>query len=79
MLDAYLREKEQEDEHKAFSAQMLWYLNAVEYGARGQKFEHPTWLEIMKPKAEDTRSGMEIVRDIKEKLLERKRKRERRE
>lgn len=79
MLDAYLREKEREEEHKAFSAQMLWYLNVIEYTARGQKFEHPSWLDIVKPKEEDTRSGMEIVRDVKEKLLERKRKRERRE
>lgn len=79
MLYAYLRAKEQEEEQKAFSAQMLWYLNVIEYKARGQKFDHPSWIEIMKPKEEDGRSGMEIVRDVKEKLLERKRKRERRE
>lgn len=75
MLAAYLLEQEREEAHKAYTAQMLWYLNKAVYTAHGQKFDHPTWLEIAHPKPKDNRSGMEILEEVKGKLLERKKKR----
>lgn len=76
MLAAYLRGQEREEAHKAFTAQMLWYLNSAMFRANGQKFEHPTWLDIAHPKQKDNRSGMEILDEVKGMLVERKRKKE---
>lgn len=76
MLAAYLRGREREEAYKDFTAQMMWYLNHAVHKMDGQKFVHPTWLDIANPKPKDTRSGMEIVDEVKGMLLERKRKRE---
>lgn len=79
MLAAHLHCQQQEQMHKAYIAQMLWYQNYAVYKLAGQKFEHPTWLDMVKPKEQDERSGYEIVQDVASKLRERRKKRERRE
>lgn len=76
MLAAYLHEQEEQEAWKAYTAQMLWYLNNAEYTRLGKKFEHPTWLEMVNPKPQDSRSGEEIVEDVKKMLIGRKKKRE---
>lgn len=68
MLAAYLRGQERKEAHEAFTAQMLWYLNHAVYRMAGQKFEHPTWLDISHPKPKDDRSGAEILDEVKEKI-----------
>lgn len=70
MLAAYLREQEREEAHKAFTAQMLWYLNSAEYERIGKKFDHPTWLDMIRPKPKDQRSGAEIIEEVKAKALD---------
>ena len=77
MLGAYLQERERQEAWQAYTAQMLWYLNNSMLV--GKKFEHPTWLEMIGAKQKDTRSGMEIVEDVKTMLIKRQKKRERRE
>ena len=74
MLAAYLRGQERKEAHEAFTAQMLWYLNHAVYRMAGQKFEHPTWLDMMHPKETDKRSGAEILEDVKEKIRARLKK-----
>lgn len=76
MLAAHLQETDRREAWQAYVAQMLWYANNCAYGAHGQKFDHPTWLDMIKPKTEDKRSGMEILQEVKEraKALLKKRK-----
>lgn len=76
MLAAYLHEQERQEAWQAYTAQMLWYLNRAEHARMGKKFDHPTWLDMVNPKPQDNRSGMEIVEDLKSMLRERKKKRE---
>lgn len=78
MLAAWLHEQDRQDAWQAYTAQMLWYLNKAEYERIGKKFDHPTWLDMIRPKPKDERTGMEIVQDLKNKFLDRKKKRERR-
>lgn len=75
MLAAYLQEQDRQDAWQAYMAQMAWYANCALHNARGMKFEHPTWLDMIKPKTEDKRSGMEILQEVKAKaktLLEKR-------
>lgn len=76
MLAAYLHEQERREAWEAYTAQMLWYLNNAVHRTMGKKFDHPTWLDMVSPKPQDNRSGMEIVEDLKSMLRERKKKRE---
>lgn len=57
---------------------MLWYTNHALYKMNGVDFEHPSWTDMVKPKEKDDKSGAEIVEDLKAKMLERKKQRERR-
>lgn len=68
MLAAYLHEQERRDAWEAYTAQMLWYLNSTEHARLGQKFEHPTWLDMMHPKEKDNRTGAEILEEVKAKI-----------
>lgn len=76
MLAAYLHEQERQEAWQAYTAQMLWYLNNATHQMFGKKFEHPTWLEMSETKSKDSRSGAEIVEDVKQMLIRRKKKRE---
>ena len=75
MLGAYLHGQERQEAWQAYTAQMIWYLNRIEHERIGKKFDHPTWMEMIHPKPQDKRSGMEIVQDLKAKFMERKKKR----
>lgn len=70
MLAAYLQEQERQEAWQAYTAQMLWYLNSAEYARMGKKFDHPTWLDMVNPKPQDNRSGMEIIEEVKAKALD---------
>lgn len=69
MLAAYLHGQERDEAHKAFTAQMLWYLNRVEHERIGEKFDHPTWMDMISQKKRDERSGAQIVEEVKAKAL----------
>ena len=75
MLAAYLNEQDRQDAWQAYTAQMLWYLNNAMHRAMGNKFEHPTWLDMVHPKETDNRSGAEILEEVKEKIRARIKKR----
>lgn len=78
-LAALLHQQEQEDTWRSFTAQMLWYLNRAVHKSRGMKFDHPSWLDIAKPRQEDARTGEQIVTGVIAQLRARRKKRERRE